>query len=85
MELTLGKVVSIMKHEVKNQYALAYINALPEAVEFGGSSLYVTADEALFTQVLYIQANLSTWRGDTARQCKVFLKNWIKDKRKELA
>lgn len=85
MELTLAKVISTMKQEVKNQYALAYINALPDAVEFGGNSLYATADDALLTQIYYIQANLSTWRGENARQCKAFLKNWINEKKKEMA
>jgi len=29
--------------------------------------------ETLKTQILYIRANLSTWRGETAREAKKFL------------
>lgn len=76
--MTLDKAIAVMKAEVKDPYARNYLEAIPEAVEFGGENIQTTAQEALETQIRYALCNTRTWRGESARECKQFLRGWLK-------
>jgi aconitase A len=65
-----------MKKEVKNEYAKIYIFSLDQVVDQDGM-------HGLVVQMKYIKENLRGWRGETAREVKEFLTNWIKEKEME--
>ena len=67
----LHSAIATAKREVKNPYALAYLNAFSDL-----GILY--GDLGIKTQLLYILNNLSTWRGVTARECKLIFKHFSK-------
>lgn len=71
--MNLKQCISIMKKEVKNEYAKAYIFALDQVVDKDGM-------QGLVVQMKYIKENLRGWRGETAREVKEFLTKWIKEK-----
>lgn len=73
--MNLKQCVSIMKKEVKNEYAKAYIFALDDVVDKEGM-------QGLIVQMKYIKENLKGWRGETAKEVKAFLTEWIKEKEK---
>jgi hypothetical protein len=73
--MNLKEAVKIMKAEVKNEYALAYIKSLDDVVDHDGM-------HGLVVQVRYIKENLKGWRGENAREVKAFLTEWIKLKEK---
>ncbi len=74
--MNLKKAISIMKKEVKNQYAQAYLVSLTDVVEKDGM-------HGLLVQIKYIKENLKGWRGETAKEVKAFLAQWIAEKEKE--
>lgn len=71
--LTLKESIRIMKQEVKDPYALQYLNSLEEAIDDRGSY-------GLAVQLSYVMVNLRSWRGTQAREVKDFIKKWIKEK-----
>jgi len=84
--MTIDEAIAIMKSEIKDPYAKSYLDALPDAVEFGGNHIDYTAKEALEVQLRYVLCNTATWRGENARVCKKFLRDWLKqcsDERKQ--
>lgn len=74
--MNLKQSISIMKKEVKNQYAQAYITSLDEVVEKDG--MY-----GLLIQIKYIKENLKSWRGGSAKEVKEFLTKWVEEKESE--
>lgn len=74
--MNLKQCISIMKKEVKNQYAQAYITSLDEVVEKDGM-------HGLLIQVKYIKENIKSWRGGSAKEVKEFLMKWIEEKESE--
>lgn len=75
MDLTIDKAIQIATREVKDPYAQTYLRAIPRAIEEGG-------EEGLEVQVLYAFSNTSSWRGETAREVKTFVKSWLKNKKR---
>ncbi len=73
--MNLKSAIEIMKNEVKNEYALAYIKSLDDVVDHDGM-------HGLLVQIRYIKENLKGWRGENARTVKVFLAEWIAAKEK---
>jgi hypothetical protein len=75
--MTINDAIKIMKSEVKDKYALGYLNNLPRVIDEGGA-------KGLCVQMKYILENLKTWRGETAKETKAFIKQWIKEREKTL-
>jgi len=67
----LFDAITIAKKNCKDIYAQTYLSALDEASIMYGS-------EGLKTQILYALNNMSTWRGQTARDTKKILNRLIK-------
>ena len=61
--------VETAKLECKDEYALAYLNAIGLADSFYGS-------EGIKVQILYVLSNMNYWRGDTARRVKKIFKRF---------
>ena len=74
--MNLNEAIAIAKKECKNPYAQTYLRAIPEAIEFGGQ--VSTAKDGLRVQLLYCLGNMTTWRGETAREVKKVMNAWIK-------
>ena len=72
----IDQAIATAKKEVKDPYAQAYLQAIPDAIEGFGS-------EGFETQILYALSNMATWRGDIARETKAFMKQWLKTKQKQ--
>lgn len=73
--MNINEAIKIAKREVKDKAALIYLNAIPTAIEDCGS-------DGLESQLLYAICNMSTWRGETARQVKAVINKWLKEYRK---
>lgn len=70
---TIKDAIKLVQQHAPSPYARAYADAAMQAsLEFGMQGLKV--------QVLHILSNLSTWRGDLARETKKFMKAWTKAK-----
>ena len=74
--MNLKQSISIMKKEVKNKFALAYLTSLDDVVEKDGM-------HGLLVQIKYIKENIKGWRGGSSKEVREFLKEWIKEKEKE--
>lgn len=61
-----------VKENAKNEYALSYLNAIPQAIREGG-------EKGLKIQILYLLNNLPSWRGELARESKLILKKYAKE------
>jgi hypothetical protein len=73
--MNINLAIKIMKKEVTDRNAIAYINALEESInEYGTKGLIV--------QLNYILFNLSSWKGENAREVKKFINSWVKEKSK---
>jgi hypothetical protein len=72
--MTVDEAIKIAKAEVKDAYALAYLNAIPQAIELGGQ--FNEAIVALKVQILYALSNMKSWRGEKARETKLVLKKF---------
>lgn len=70
--MDINKAIQLMKENVKNEYAQGYLASLEDAIE-GGT-------EGLAVQLMYVLENTRGWRGETAREVKAFVRNWIKEK-----
>lgn len=68
----INECIRIMKESVDDKYCQSYINELPECIEYG--------TDGLIMQLSYILANLSQWKGPSAKEVKTFIRKWIKDK-----
>ena len=75
--MNLKQSISIMKKEVKNQYAQAYLTSLNDVVEADGM-------HGLLIQIKYIRGNIKSWRGGSSKEVKEFLKKWIAEKESEI-
>ena len=69
---TIDQAIKIAKAEVKDPFAQTYLNAIPDAIE-------IYCAEGFLSQVAYVFANTSSWRGENARQVKAFVKKWLKE------
>ena len=78
--MTLTEAIKNAKEHVKDSYALAYLNAIPEVIEDGGNSIAYTAEESLKAQILYALNNMKSWRGPLARESKATLKKFAQQK-----
>lgn len=74
--MNLKQSINIMKKEVTNKYAQAYLTSLDDVVEKDGM-------HGLLIQIKYVKENLKGWRGETAKEVKAFLTKWIEEKEKE--
>lgn len=77
--MNIDEAIKIAKKECKNEYALAYLDAIPEAIELG-AQMGVGATHGLDVQVLYAYSNMQYWRGQTAREVKAVIKDYLKKK-----
>ena len=71
--MTLKEAINIMLAEVNSKIAKGYILELDNVVDKEGM-------DGLIAQIKYIRANLSSWRGENARNVKAFLDNWLEQK-----
>jgi hypothetical protein len=81
--MTLTEAIKNAKENVKDEFALTYLNAIPEAIEFGGNCLDKTAEESLKFQLLYALCNMHHWKGSLARESKKVIKNYATKKDQE--
>jgi len=63
--------IRIAKEECKDNYALAYLNAINES-----GTLY--GNNGIKTQLLYCLNNMQYWKGEKAREVKKVFKKVIK-------
>ena len=70
----INEAIKIAKTEVKDPYALAYLEKIPEAIEEFGS-------HGFEVQMMYALNNMSSWRGENARNAKIVIKDFLKSKR----
>lgn len=70
--MTFDEAILIAKREVRDVNAQVYLNAIPRAIEEFGF-------DGLHTQILYALSNMGSWRGETAREVKTVLKQWLRD------
>ena len=77
--MTLDEAIKKAKKECKNPYAQTYLNAIPEAIEFGGE-LGGEAVHSLKIQLLYALNNMRGWRSETAREVKKVMKKYAEAK-----
>ena len=75
--MTVDEAIKIAKEQCKNPYAQKYLQSIPEAIELGGS-LGGKAVDSFKTQILYALGNMKGWRGETAREVKEVLYNYVK-------
>lgn len=71
--MTIDEAIQTAKKECKNEYAQAYLKAIPEAIELGGT-------DGFDVQILYAFSNMATWRGEKAREAKAVIKAYLKKK-----
>lgn len=72
--MDLRDAILVAKKEVKDANAKAYLSSIPESIELFGS-------HGFNVQLLYVSCNLSTWRGDNAREAKKVIKGYLKEKK----
>lgn len=71
MGMTIDEAIKTAKAQCKDRAAQAYLNNMPEAIEYG--------PEGFRTQLLYALTNMRYWRGETARQVKATIKTYLKE------
>jgi hypothetical protein len=81
--MTLDEAISTAKQHVKDPFALAYLESIPDAIEEGGNSLTSNAIESLQLQITYILSNMRTWRGPLARETKQVMRDFVKKRQDE--
>ena len=73
--MTVDEAIQLAKVNVKDPYAQAYLNAIPEsfevAVQMGRSAI-----DGLKSQLLYAVCNMQSWRGLEAREAKKVIKKY---------
>jgi hypothetical protein len=74
--MTINDCIRLLKSNVTNKYAQAYLKTLPDAIDQGGTS-------GLCIQLSYILDNAKEWKGTEARQVKMIIRKWIKEKKNE--
>ena len=79
--MTLNEAIRIAKEQCKDPYAKAYLDTIPNAIELGGALEGESAEHGMKVQILYALNNMKCWRGETARQVKSVLKNYVKGKK----
>lgn len=67
--MKVDEAIQIAKEECKNRYALSYLNAIPEAIEYRDGE----AVQALRVQLFYALNNMKSWRGEKAKEVKKVL------------
>ena len=68
---TIKEAIKSLKDNCKDEYAQAYLKALPEVIEEDGKN-------GLVSQMRYVLANTQRWKGPEASQVKKFVNSWIK-------
>jgi hypothetical protein len=71
--MNINEAIQNLKENCTCDYAKAYLNALPDAIDNGGT-------KGLCVQLLYVLENCKSWRGKEASATKKFIKQWV-DKR----
>jgi hypothetical protein len=71
--MNINDAIKIMKDEVTDVYAQAYLNALPIVIEDDGM-------RGMCIQLKYVLENVKSWNGSNAAEVKKFVKSWIKAK-----
>jgi hypothetical protein len=69
--MTIDDAIKLAKKEVKDCYAIAYLNKIPDAINIDGT-------DGFKVQILYILNNLRTWKGENARQAKKVMIEYVK-------
>jgi len=77
--MTVDEAIKTAKKECNNPCAQSYLQAIPEAIEFGGN-LGGEAEHSFKVQILYALSNMTYWRGETAKEVKKVLKEFTKRK-----
>lgn len=72
---SLKEAINLIKSNYNDPYALAYIDALPLAIEENGN-------EGLVSQVRYILCNIQKWKGKEAVAVRKFINKWIDNNKK---
>ena len=70
--MNINEAIKTAKTECKNEYAQAYLKAIPDSIELAGSN-------GLEVQLLYVLNNMATWRGENAREAKKVMREYIKN------
>lgn len=73
---SLSDIAALIRSDWKNisPYAAPYLDAMSELNSVNDLYIYDTAHSV----ILYFLANATTWRGDTARAVKSYLKELVK-------
>jgi hypothetical protein len=71
--MNINDAIKTMKLHVKDTYAQTYLNAIPDAIDQGGT-------QGLCTQLLYVLENCKSWKGKVAQETKKAVKDWISEK-----
>lgn len=71
--MNISEAIQLAKTEVKDPYALAYLENIPMAIEEFGS-------HGFNIQLLYVMSNLGKWKGENARNAKIAMKGYLKTK-----
>jgi len=73
--MDIKEAIQVAKAECKDVNAQVYLNAIPKAIEMYGS-------DGFETQLLYALSNMQHWTGENARNAKVAMKKYLKDKKR---
>jgi hypothetical protein len=74
--MSINDCIRLLKDNVKNKYAQAYLQNLPDAIDQGGTS-------GLCVQLLYVLDNAKDWKGDDAKKVKAAVRKWVKERNKD--
>jgi hypothetical protein len=67
--MTLDEAIKIAMNGANDPIAVAYLQAIPRAIEEYGT-------DGLKTQLLYALSNMAYWRGPLAKECKEVMKKF---------
>lgn len=71
--MNINECIIIMKNNVKDKIAQNYLSVLDDCIEeFGTYGLAV--------QLSYVMCNVSTWKGNQAKEVKAFVRKWTKER-----
>ena len=73
----IDEAIKLAKENCPDEYAIAYLNAIDKAIEYGKDIGRVK--DAFEVQLLYAYSNMEEWEGDIAKEVKGFFKEFLKD------
>jgi len=70
--MTIDQAIAVAKRDCRDPYAQAYLRAIPDAIELGGT-------DGFESQLLYALNNMRSWCGETARVAKQVMRQFVKE------